>query len=344
MPSSIHARHSGSARIRSQVARVSADSGLIVALPHNLYQIARRTLPVRSGAKPGAVEQREQARRPLAGFPTRLADDQLVGMLDDDPLRRRRGGRTRGRRSRRSARTAMLRRSSRPDRPTGSCPPSTNHHGTPLSIGTMIVSGSDQRRRGFGGRRSAGRLDRDDQQIGGSVEARERAVPRSSPFSLSSMPGRAAPAGRAPSPVRRRAPASPPPSRRSRRHRQRKCSWRAAMGYDAPPGKGLPMIFRQLFEPKSSAYTYLVACEDTREAVLIDPVLETVERDLALAQRARPDAQIHARNAHPRRPCDRRRLGSAMRPDRRRGCRRRAAPITSMLPFAKGSRSTVGDA
>lgn len=42
------------------------------------------------------------------------------------------------------------------------------------------------------------------------------------------------------------------------------------------------MIFRQLFEPQSSAYTYLVACETTREAVLIDPVLETVERDLAL--------------------------------------------------------------
>ena len=42
------------------------------------------------------------------------------------------------------------------------------------------------------------------------------------------------------------------------------------------------MIFRQLFEPQSSAYTYLVACEETGEAVLIDPVLETVERDLAL--------------------------------------------------------------
>jgi sulfur dioxygenase len=42
------------------------------------------------------------------------------------------------------------------------------------------------------------------------------------------------------------------------------------------------MIFRQLFEPQSSAYTYLVGCERTREAVLVDPVLETVERDLAL--------------------------------------------------------------
>jgi glyoxylase-like metal-dependent hydrolase (beta-lactamase superfamily II) len=42
------------------------------------------------------------------------------------------------------------------------------------------------------------------------------------------------------------------------------------------------MIFRQLFEPQSSTYTYLIACDRTREAVLIDPVLETVERDLAL--------------------------------------------------------------
>jgi sulfur dioxygenase len=41
------------------------------------------------------------------------------------------------------------------------------------------------------------------------------------------------------------------------------------------------MIFRQLFEPTSSAYTYLIGCEETREAALIDPVLETVERDLA---------------------------------------------------------------
>jgi sulfur dioxygenase len=42
------------------------------------------------------------------------------------------------------------------------------------------------------------------------------------------------------------------------------------------------MIFRQLFEPQSSAFTYLVGCSDTDEAVLIDPVLETVGRDLEL--------------------------------------------------------------
>jgi len=42
------------------------------------------------------------------------------------------------------------------------------------------------------------------------------------------------------------------------------------------------MLFRQLFEPQSSAYTYLIACEESGEAALIDPVLETVERDLQL--------------------------------------------------------------
>jgi glyoxylase-like metal-dependent hydrolase (beta-lactamase superfamily II) len=42
------------------------------------------------------------------------------------------------------------------------------------------------------------------------------------------------------------------------------------------------MLFRQLFEPHSSAYTYLIACEASGDAALIDPVLETVERDLQL--------------------------------------------------------------
>ena len=44
------------------------------------------------------------------------------------------------------------------------------------------------------------------------------------------------------------------------------------------------MIFRQLFEPVSSTYTYLVGCEQTGQAALIDPVLETVERDLNLVR------------------------------------------------------------
>ncbi len=40
------------------------------------------------------------------------------------------------------------------------------------------------------------------------------------------------------------------------------------------------MIFRQLFEPLSSTYTYLLGCEDTGRALLIDPAYPTWERDL----------------------------------------------------------------
>ena len=40
------------------------------------------------------------------------------------------------------------------------------------------------------------------------------------------------------------------------------------------------MIFRQLIEPESSTYTYLIGCENTGEALLLDPVIETCERDL----------------------------------------------------------------
>lgn len=41
------------------------------------------------------------------------------------------------------------------------------------------------------------------------------------------------------------------------------------------------MIFQQLFEPVSSTYTYLLGCEETGQAMLIDPVLPTWERDLS---------------------------------------------------------------
>lgn len=44
------------------------------------------------------------------------------------------------------------------------------------------------------------------------------------------------------------------------------------------------MIFRQLFEPDSSTYTYLLVCGQTGQCVLIDPVLDTVERDLHVLQ------------------------------------------------------------
>jgi sulfur dioxygenase len=42
------------------------------------------------------------------------------------------------------------------------------------------------------------------------------------------------------------------------------------------------MIFRQLYDAPSSTYTYLLADEKSREALLIDPVFEQSQRDLAL--------------------------------------------------------------
>lgn len=44
------------------------------------------------------------------------------------------------------------------------------------------------------------------------------------------------------------------------------------------------MIFRQFYDADSSTYTYLLADEETRQAVLIDPVREQVERDLRQLQ------------------------------------------------------------
>lgn len=45
------------------------------------------------------------------------------------------------------------------------------------------------------------------------------------------------------------------------------------------------MIFKQLFEPLSSTYTYLLGCERTGQALLIDPVIASMERDLAEIRR-----------------------------------------------------------
>lgn len=41
-------------------------------------------------------------------------------------------------------------------------------------------------------------------------------------------------------------------------------------------------LFYQLFENESSTYTYIIADKKTKEAAIIDPVLETVDRDLKL--------------------------------------------------------------
>jgi sulfur dioxygenase len=44
------------------------------------------------------------------------------------------------------------------------------------------------------------------------------------------------------------------------------------------------LVFRQLFDPSSSTYTYLLADGRTRAAVIIDPVFEQVRRDTALIE------------------------------------------------------------
>jgi sulfur dioxygenase len=60
------------------------------------------------------------------------------------------------------------------------------------------------------------------------------------------------------------------------------------------------LVFRQLFDPQSSTYTYLLGDADSGEALLIDPVFEHARRDLALLRELglRPvatlDTHVHA--------------------------------------------------
>jgi sulfur dioxygenase len=42
------------------------------------------------------------------------------------------------------------------------------------------------------------------------------------------------------------------------------------------------MAFRQLFDPETSTYTYVLGDAERREAVIIDPVRQNLERDLAV--------------------------------------------------------------
>ena len=60
------------------------------------------------------------------------------------------------------------------------------------------------------------------------------------------------------------------------------------------------MIFKQLFDQKSSTYTYLIASSKGREALIIDPVLEHTDRYLKLLDKLQLklvkviDTHIHA--------------------------------------------------
>ena len=60
------------------------------------------------------------------------------------------------------------------------------------------------------------------------------------------------------------------------------------------------MFFKQLFESESSTYTYLLACEHTKQAILIDPVASEIDvymdlleqHDLSLVYSL--DTHVHA--------------------------------------------------
>lgn len=51
-----------------------------------------------------------------------------------------------------------------------------------------------------------------------------------------------------------------------------------------PPPLPENLLFRQLFDYQSYTYTYLLADQNTKEAILIDPVLELVNRDVHLIE------------------------------------------------------------
>src|SRR2546421_8157059 len=88
------------------------------------------------------------------------------------------------------------------------------------------------------------------------------------------------------------------------------------------------MVFRQLFDPQSSTYTYLLADAASREAVLIDPVFEQARRDVALVEELglrlswTPETHLHPDHntrawplkQRPRRPLPRSRPARAPRP------------------------------
>ena len=77
----------------------------------------------------------------------------------------------------------------------------------------------------------------------------------------------------------------------------------AALFFRLNSGRRLrPMIFRQLFDQTSGTYSYLLASRRGGEALIIDPVLEKVDRYLQLVQRARPQAGQGGRHPPARRP------------------------------------------
>jgi sulfur dioxygenase len=49
-----------------------------------------------------------------------------------------------------------------------------------------------------------------------------------------------------------------------------------------PPSSSTTFVFRQLYDQETSTYTYLLGDSETKKCLLIDPVLEQIERDATL--------------------------------------------------------------
>ena len=58
----------------------------------------------------------------------------------------------------------------------------------------------------------------------------------------------------------------------------------AATTTEESKSAGAGLVFRQLFDRESCTYTYLLGDAATKEAVLIDPVVELVARDVEIAK------------------------------------------------------------
>lgn len=102
------------------------------------------------------------------------------------------------------------------------------------------------------------------------------------------------------------------------------------------------MIFRQLFDLGSSTYTYLLACENTRKALLIDPVFEMAQRDLALIDELGLTLEVVC-ETH----CHADHVTAAWLLKQKTGAKIASAEVTGAsgvdLPLAGGSAVQVGD-
>ncbi len=101
------------------------------------------------------------------------------------------------------------------------------------------------------------------------------------------------------------------------------------------------MLFRQLYDNESSTYTYLLADEASREAVLIDPVFENARRDIALLDELGLTLSLvmetHAHADH---------ITSAWLLKQQTGCRIASAKVIGAqhvdMPLVDGQRVEIG--